>query len=339
MLRLTGRLAGVFLLGLTLVACSYTVQTTRLQQTPPAGLPLQHELTTTPFFAQERYQCGPAALATVLDARGLDVHPDALVDKVYLPERKGSVTIEMEAAARQYGMLVYPLAPRLDAVLQEVAAGNPVLVLQNLGLSWIPQWHYAVVVGYDIPEGTVILRSGTTRRYLESMGVFETTWRRSKYWARVIVPAGEIPVTAEPLPYTRAALALEQSHQPAAALSGYRAAASRWPDSIPAWLGLGNLAYQQGNYKEAETAFRSGLVATPGDAALWNNLGYALAGNGCREQALQAIACAIRLAPDKASYQDSLKELQGSEGASVSCEPVLCPEASADGNDSLNSTP
>jgi hypothetical protein len=31
------------------------------------------------------------------------------------------------------------LEPRLEAVLQEIAAGNPVLVLQNLALDWAPQ--------------------------------------------------------------------------------------------------------------------------------------------------------------------------------------------------------
>lgn len=322
-----------------LAACSVTVQTTRLQQSPPAGLPAQRELVDTPFFAQQRYQCGPAALATVLVAHGIAVQPDELVGRVYLPAREGSVTIEMEATARHYGQLVYPLAPKLEAVLREVAAGNPVLVLQNLGLSWYPKWHYAVVVGYDLAAGTIILRSGVIRRYLESMGVFETTWRRSHYWARVILPPDAIPETAEPLPYTQAVLALEQSRQTAAARKGYRSATARWPDYAPGWLARGNLAYRLQAYAEAETAYRGGLAATPRDAALWNNLGYALAAKGCRTQAMAAVQCAIQLAPEAAAYRDSLGELQGREGGTAECEPVVCPLSSASGGSSLSNNP
>ena len=39
------------------------------------------ELSGTPFFPQEEYQCGPAALATVLNAAGVAVAPDDLVDQ------------------------------------------------------------------------------------------------------------------------------------------------------------------------------------------------------------------------------------------------------------------
>ena len=37
------------------------------------------ELAQTPFFPQDRYQCGPAALATVLGAAGVHVTPEELV--------------------------------------------------------------------------------------------------------------------------------------------------------------------------------------------------------------------------------------------------------------------
>ncbi len=320
-----GRLAGVLILCLQLFACSYSVQSTRLQSSPPGDLPPRQELSETPFFPQKRYQCGPAALATVLASNDIQVQPDELVDKVYLPARQGSVPVEMEAAARSYGMLVYPLEPKLETLFDEVAAGHPVLVLQNLGFSWFPRWHYAVVVGYDLDSGEVVLRSGVRRRYRVSMGVFETTWRRADYWARVTVPAGIIPASAKPLPYVRAALALEQSHQQAAALACYRSATGRWPQATVAWLASGNLAYALGDYTLAEQSFRGGLEAAPQSADLWNNLGYVLAKRGCPEQAQKAVQCAIALKPDNDSYRESLHDIAREKVGAGGCDPVRCP--------------
>ncbi len=319
--------AGVFFFCLLLLgACSsHSLLVARMQQVPPGDLPLSEELNKTPFFAQQRYQCGPAALAMVLVDRGVEVRPAALVDKVYLPQRKGSVMVEMEAAARGYDMLVYPLEQTLEAMLREIAAGNPVLVLQNLGFEWWPRWHYAVAIGYDLNEETITLRSGVRRRYVVSMQVFERTWRRAGYRARVIAPPNAIPATASPLHYLKAAMALEQSMQNDAALTAYRAATDRWPDSGLAWLARGNMAFRLGRHQEAEAAYRNGLKAAPANAALWNNLAYTLAQRQCRGQALTAVRCAITLAPYDPEYRDSLTELTAREQVNGGCAAVVCP--------------
>lgn len=329
--RRAATLGGALFSLLALAACSHTLQGVRLQQAPPPALSPSVELQQTPFFAQQRYQCGPAALATVLVDRGVEVHPDELVDKVYLPQRQGSVPIEMEAAARGYGMLVYPLGPSLEALLREISAGTPVLVLQNLAFAWWPRWHYAVVVGYDLNAGTITLRSGETRRYVTSLAVFEKTWRRADYWARVVVPPDTIPATATAQGYLEAALVLEQSSQEGAALSAYRVASERWPDAALAWLARGNLAYRLARDEEAEAAFLGGLQAEPANAALWNNLGYVLARRHCGAQALAAVRCAIALAPDNPEYRNSLSELAATaaDGAGP-CPELICP-AEGDG--------
>ena len=89
--------------------------------TQNSQLPRQHELTTTPFFPQELYQCGPAALATVLVHSGVATTPETLVDQVYIPEKEGSLQAEMLAAARRQGRVAYRLAPQLEDLLREVA--------------------------------------------------------------------------------------------------------------------------------------------------------------------------------------------------------------------------
>src|ERR1039457_6234605 len=148
-----------------LAGCISLPQTEALRADGGAGLRSRVELDSVPFFAQEEYQCGPAALAMALNAAGVAVTPDALTDEVYLPGRKGSLQVEMLASARRHGLLAYELAPELRDVLAEVAAGNVVIVLQNQGLcSFYPYWHYAVVIGYDLEKNQILLHSGARAR-------------------------------------------------------------------------------------------------------------------------------------------------------------------------------
>ena len=190
-------IAGVFILAAAAGCASLVPQTKELaERGVPPGLPERIELTAVPFFPQLEYQCGPAALATVLVGAGAKTTPEELVPQVYIPERKGSLQVEMLAAARRHGMVSYALAPRFEDLLREIAAGTPVIVLQNLGL-FSAGWHYAVAIGYDYPRGTLVLRSGTQEREVMPFAAHEVVWMRSGYWAMVAVPPDRIPVTAE----------------------------------------------------------------------------------------------------------------------------------------------
>jgi len=317
----------VLLLLLLLSGCATPPQTARVLDAPPDGLPQRVELESVPFFAQERYQCGPAALATVLHHQGVAVTPDELVDEVYLPGRKGSLAVELLAAARQRDRLAVVLPQELDAVLREVAAGHPVLVLQNLGLAWLPRWHFAVVVGYDLRAAEVVLRSGTDRRRVTDLAVFERTWARGDRWAAVLLPPAELPAAAGPLPVVRAARDLEQVGRTDAARSAYETAFRRWPDRPLTALAWANRLYADGRYPESEQVLRGLLKGTPRRADAWNNLAYALSQQGCGEQAVAAVRCAVGLEPDRETYRQSLRELQRKAAVSGQCRPVRCPDA------------
>jgi hypothetical protein len=104
---------------------------------------------------------------------GVVLRPDELTSQVYVPARQGAFPVEMMAAARRQALLAYPLRPRLEDLLREVASGNPVLVFQNLSLPMYPVWHYALVIGYDRARNTVTLYSGVTERLQISLFTFE----------------------------------------------------------------------------------------------------------------------------------------------------------------------
>ncbi len=285
----------VFLLCL-LSGCVSLPQTEALRREGGASLPPRVELDAVPFFAQEEYQCGPAALAMALNAAGISVSPDALVEQVYIPARKGSLQVEMLAAARRHGLLAYELAPELKDVLAEVAAGNPVIVLQNLGLwAFHPYWHYAVVMGYDLEKNQILLHSGTKARRAMALGLFEFLWLDGGRWAMLALPPGRLPASASEARYAGAAAALEQTGRIAEAHLSYAALLQRWPANLIGLMGLGNTAYALGRTAEAEAAFRKATVLHPRAAAAFNNLAQTLADQGRLEEALDPARKAVSL--------------------------------------------
>lgn len=300
--RISGLLApvltGVFVCAALLLSGCATPQVAMLDADWPAELPAKFVLSQVPFFPQEDYECGPAALAMVASTAGVRVTPEALVDHVYLPGRQGSLQPEMMAATRRQGLLAYPLKPRIEAVLREVAAGNPVLVFQNLAFSIYPVWHYAVVMGFDRDRHVLLLHSGRTARMEISLAAFERTWARGQYWAMLALKPGQLPATVEPQVYTAAAATLERTDAHGAR-QAFAAALRRWPDDRAALLGAGNSAYALGRREAAEKAYRQTVFKHPEFAEAWNNLAQVLMELGHRAEAREAIARAVALGGER----------------------------------------
>ena len=271
-------------------------QTTALALAPPPGLAPRTELREVPFFPQTRYHCGPAALATVLVHRGLTTTPEALADAVFLPAREGALQTEMLAAARRSGALAVPLPPQLSALFTEVAAGHAVVVLQNLGLSFAPRWHYAVLVGYDLAARELVLRSGTTERERMGFVLFERTWARGSYWSFVALPPGRLPVTAGEVDAVQAAIGFERVAPAAQAQRVYDSLVERWPDNLLAGLGLGNTRFAGGDPAGAAQAFER-VALRHDSAAVWHNLAVVRQRLGQRAAALAAADRALARAP------------------------------------------
>lgn len=308
-------IAGFLFLGALLSGCSSIApQTYALKEAlkeHPLDLPPRAELTQVPFFPQDDYYCGPSALAMVLNAAGVNVSPDALVEQVYLPGRKGSLQVEMLAAARRHGLVAYELEPQVTDLLREIAAGTPAIVLENYGFSWYPVWHYSVVVGYDLPELEVIRRSGKRPRITTPLTIFEKIWKHENYWAMVAVPPGRVPATATEPRYANAVVALEKSGQSKNALTAYNALLKRWPTSLAGQMGRGNTAYALQDLATAESAFRQATQDHPDAAAAFNNLAQVLADRGKFDEALAAAEHAVSLGgPLLSATQATLDEIR-----------------------------
>ena len=266
--------------------------TSALRASPPTDLPPRLERAQVPFFPQTRHHCGPAALATVLADVGMPADPVALADAVFLPSREGSLQLEMLGGARRQGALATKLPPDLTALLRELAAGHAVLVLQNLGLDFAPVWHYAVLVGYDLPARELFFRSGTEQRAVLPLHTFEHTWARGGRWAIAVLPPGQLPATAREADAVEATLGFGRVAAPASLAQAWAAVLQRWPANVLAGMGLGNARHASGDLPAAAQAFEA--VAQQHDsAAAWNNLARTRAALGDDAGALLAAQRAV----------------------------------------------
>ena len=275
------------------------------------GLPPRAEVAGVPFHPQQEQYCGPAALATVLGWSGLPARQEALAAEVFTPGREGTLGHDLVGAARRHGRLAVPVTD-LPLLLGELAAGHPVMVLQNLALDWYPQWHFAVAVGYDLSTNELALRSGAERRHVVALDTFARTWARADHWALLVLPPDQLPADADETAVLSAASGLERVGRLDEAALAYGAILRRWPDNLEALIGRGNARYAAGDLSGAEAAYRTALEQHPRAAAAWNNLADLLAARGARAEAVTAARRAVDLGGVHAElYRRTLAEITG----------------------------
>ncbi|MGI9433670.1 MAG: PA2778 family cysteine peptidase [Geminicoccaceae bacterium] len=301
------------MMALGLAACA--APPNRMPEIEVDGLSPRVELTSVPFHPQsERDDCGPAALAMMLGWTGHVSDPSALASQVYTPGRNGTLQADIVQATRRAGRLAVPVGTLTD-MLVELNAGNPVLVLQNLGSEQRPQWHYAVAMGYDLDTGTLRLHSGKDARFPLSFQAFEQSWKASEQWGLTVTRPDHLPNTAGETITLEAANGLEQAGQQDAATLAYGAILQRWPDSLIALMGWGNARYAADDVQEASKAFRHAVTLHPDAAQAWNNLAHSLAEQDRLEAALDAAQRAVSLGgPYLAAAKATLAEIQAKRG-------------------------
>lgn len=291
-------------------------------QAPTLDAPI--ELQATPFHPQRDYQCGPAALATVLNVSGVPTQADDLVGQVYVPAKKGSLQVEMLAATRRARRIPYPVAPSLAALLAEIEGGRPVLVMQNLGLQALPVWHYAVVIGMDPGTDSLVLRSGTERRRVVGAHDFLRSWRLAGHWGVVVLRPGELPADPQPSRLLEATALAEPLLSVQDRLRAYRVLVERWPSDTTARFGYALALHADGQLERSLTMYRQIIADQPRHAAALNNLAEVLADQGCTTQSIATARRALEVArADQPTLVDpitaTLERLQALPAGGAEC--------------------
>lgn len=275
-----------------------------------SGVPRHARVARVPLIEQDAHHCGPSSLRMVLEWSGVTTDREKIEEETMSPALEGTLPPSLIAAARRNGRLAYVLEPGMDTILREVAAGRPVIVLQNRGLPLFPVWHYSVVVGYDLDTAEVLLHDGGAEVDRFDLTPFENSYLRGGSWALVVLPPDSVPRTAERVPFIKAAKAFEEMGRSDDAMRAYRAALERWPADRTISIALANLLVGE-KPSDAAALLKGALELSPDDQALLNNCADALLRTGALAEAEEMAIRATNVdGPFTASAERTLSEIR-----------------------------
>lgn len=227
-----------------------------------------------------------------------------LDERTLIPQKGGTLQIELISAARANGLIVYPLEPTLDALFSELSRNHPVIVLVNRSFSWYPLWHYAPITGYDAKEQTILMHFADKPNEAVGIGTFAALWERSSNWGVVLLPPGELPASASPKMFLRSAYDLEKIGMRNEAIAAYKSALIRWPEDIGILFALANAYYSSNQISSAEEIYRKILHIDFTYPLALNNLADLLCHTDRSEEALKLLDNAVS---DEVEIQSIIK--------------------------------
>jgi ABC-type bacteriocin/lantibiotic exporter with double-glycine peptidase domain len=153
---------------------------------PPSKTPtpVSSIIAGVPFLPQEDDTCGPSSLAMVLEFLGQDVTTQEIVRETRTEGLKGTLITDLAGAARRRGFAAEVTDLDLPRLRERILAGDPVILLVDLGVwSW-SRPHYLVAYGWT-PEG-VVAHSGRERGKVIPFPTLDAQWAKMGRLAIVV---------------------------------------------------------------------------------------------------------------------------------------------------------
>lgn len=172
-----------------LVLLFYLAGCSTFSQTLPSDARIIDQV---PYFEQESFQCGPAALATVINYwygknksnKWLSV--ETIVGEIYSPSAKGVLGLDLEAYARKHGFNAIQSSGAIEEIKRNIDAKIPTIILVDYGGVFHQQNHFMVAKGYT--QDGVVFNSGRRENHLIPNDILQRIWKKTDFWTLIIKP-------------------------------------------------------------------------------------------------------------------------------------------------------
>jgi len=141
-------------------------------------------------YLQAPEQCGPFALAALLNYMGIAADPDQLAKKLYSPGARGTLTMDLFLEARRTGLQARQVPGNEELLEKELRQYNPVIVLFKYPGSRGAVGHFILVTGYSSdPDGFFILWGDGKVSWMKQIR-FHELWTGSGFWMLTVRKEG-----------------------------------------------------------------------------------------------------------------------------------------------------
>lgn len=146
----------------------------------------EYVIQDVPFFPENRYWCGPASLAGVMNYYQKAPKPEEIAGKIYSPSAGGTIMADLAWFARKHEFNVNIIKSDTEKLRQMVSNEKPVIVFVSRD-GWLTEYnHFMVVVGFN-NEGFIV-NSGRNHQQFYEKEAFSRLWKKTDNHALIVVP-------------------------------------------------------------------------------------------------------------------------------------------------------
>jgi len=153
-----------------------------------AEAPKSFKIDDVPRIKQLTNYCGPAVVSAVFKHFGREISQETVGKAVYDPSSRATSGSDMLLFGQENGFAAYSWNSGIEDVKSKLAAGLPVIVLQQNSLT-DTSGHYRVLTGYDDASSKFYAMDPYYDEITElSYPKCEQLWHPTGHWALIYVP-------------------------------------------------------------------------------------------------------------------------------------------------------